>query len=52
MGLFAAGGGALAGVVVAEWGYGVLNAASGLLALVVLGAAAVARGGSSEAQEA
>jgi MFS family permease len=43
MGLFAAGGGALAGVVVAEWGYAVLNVCAGLLALVVLGAAVVAR---------
>ncbi|HET7328683.1 MAG TPA: MFS transporter [Nocardioidaceae bacterium] len=43
MGLFAAGGGALAGVVVAEWGYGVLNAAAGVLALVVLAAAVLAR---------
>jgi MFS family permease len=42
-GLFAAGSGALAGVVVAEWGYGVLNAGAGVLALVVLGAAVVAR---------
>ena len=44
MWLFAAGGGALAGVVVAEWGYGVLNGAAGVLALAVLAAAAAARG--------
>jgi MFS family permease len=43
MGLFAAGGGALAGVVVETLGYAVLNLGSGLLALVVLAAAAVAR---------
>jgi len=43
MGLFAAGGGALAGVVVAEWGYGVLNVCAGVLALLVLGCAFVAR---------
>lgn len=43
MGLFAAAGGALAGVVVAVWGYGVLNLASGVLALVVLAAAAACR---------
>lgn len=43
MGLFAATAGAAAGVVVATWGYGVLSIASGVLALVVLGAAAVAR---------
>jgi MFS family permease len=42
-GLAAAGGGALAGVVVARWGYAVLNAGAGVLALVVLGAAVVAR---------
>jgi MFS family permease len=42
-GLFAAGAGALAGVVVAEWGYAVLNLGAGVLALVVLGAAVVAR---------
>ncbi|MGH3949942.1 MAG: MFS transporter, partial [Pseudonocardiaceae bacterium] len=45
MGVFAAGGGALAGVVVAGWGYGVLNVAAGALALTVLGAAVVARRG-------
>jgi MFS family permease len=43
MGLFAAGGGALAGVVVEVWGYALLNVGSGVLALVVLAAAAVAR---------
>ncbi|MGH3519146.1 MAG: MFS transporter [Haloechinothrix sp.] len=43
MGLFAACAGALAGVVVAWWGYSVLNVAAGVLALLVLGAAAVAR---------
>jgi MFS family permease len=43
MGLFAATGGALAGVVVEEWGYAVLNVGSGILGLVVLGAAVVAR---------
>lgn len=48
-GLCAAGGGALAGVVVAQWGYAALNAAAGVLALVVLGAAAVARDRSAAA---
>ncbi len=43
MGLFGAGGGALAGVVVAQWGYAALNVAAGVLAAVVMGAAAVAR---------
>lgn len=43
MGVFAAAAGAAAGVVVAMWGYGVLSIASGVLALVVLGSAAVAR---------
>ena len=43
MGLFAAGGGALAGVVVEMWGYALLNIGSGVLALVVLAAAVVAR---------
>lgn len=43
MGLFAAGGGALAGVVVETWGYALLNIGSGVLALVVLAAAVVAR---------
>ncbi|MDQ4007349.1 MAG: MFS transporter [Actinomycetota bacterium] len=43
MGLFAAGGGALAGVVVATLGYGALNLGSGVLAVVVLAAAVVAR---------
>lgn len=43
MGLFAAAGGAVAGVVVAVWGYPILNIGAGVLALVVLGAAAVAR---------
>lgn len=43
MGLFAASGGALAGVVVAQWGYSVLNACAAGLAVVVLGAAGVAR---------
>jgi MFS family permease len=43
MGLFAAAGGAAAGVVVATGGYGVLNLASGVLAVVVLVAAVVAR---------
>lgn len=42
-GLFAAGAGVLAGVVVAQWGYPVLNVGAGVLALVVLGAAVVAR---------
>jgi MFS family permease len=44
MGIFAAAGGALAGVVVAEWGYGFLNVAAGALSLLILGAAVVARG--------
>ena len=43
MGLFAAAGGALAGLVVATWGYAALNLAAGVLALLVLGAAVVAR---------
>jgi len=43
MGLFAAGGGALAGAVVEMWGYALLNAGAGVLALVVLAAAVVAR---------
>lgn len=43
MGLFAAAAGAAGGAVVAIWGYTVLNIAAGVLALVVLGAAAVAR---------
>jgi MFS family permease len=43
MGLFAAGAGALAGVIVGQWGYAVLNLAAGLLALSVLGAAVVGR---------
>ena len=43
MGLFAAGGGALAGAVVEMWGYALLNIGSGVLALVVLAAAVVAR---------
>jgi MFS family permease len=43
MGLCAAGGGALAGVMVAQWGDVALNATAGLLALVVLSAAMVAR---------
>jgi MFS family permease len=42
MGLFAAAGGALAGVIVAQWGYATLNLAAGILALLVLGAAVVA----------
>ena len=45
MGLFAAGGGALAGVVVATLGYGALNLGSGVLAVAVLAAAVVARDG-------
>ena len=43
MGLFAAVAGAAGGGVVAFWGYGVLNIGAGVLALVVLGAAFVAR---------
>jgi MFS family permease len=43
MGLVAAAGGALAGVIVGKWGYGTLNVSAGILALAVLGAAAVAR---------
>jgi MFS family permease len=43
MGLFAATGGALAGVVVATWGYAVLNLAAGVLVVAVLAAAVVAR---------
>jgi MFS family permease len=43
MGLFAAAGGALAGLVVATWGYAALNLAAGVLALPVLAAALVAR---------
>ena len=44
MGLSAAAGGALAGVVVDVWGYDLLNIGAGVLAVVVLGAALVARG--------
>jgi hypothetical protein len=51
MGLFAAGGGALAGVVVEVWGYAVLNLGAGALALVVLAAAVVARRPSPEHAE-
>lgn len=43
MGLFAACAGALAGVIVGQWGYAVLNVAAGVLALSVLGAAIVGR---------
>jgi MFS family permease len=43
MGLFAAGAGALAGVIVGRWGYAVLNVAAGVLAVSVLGAAVVGR---------
>lgn len=43
MGVFAAVAGAAGGAVVAFWGYAVLNIAAGVLALVVLGAAVVAR---------
>lgn len=43
MGLFAACAGALAGVIVGQWGYAVLNVAAGVLALSVLGAAVVGR---------
>jgi MFS family permease len=43
MGLFAASSGAAAGVVVAQWGYSALNACAAGLAVVVLGAAVVAR---------
>jgi MFS family permease len=50
MGLAAAAGGALAGVVVDVWGYDLLNVAAGLLAVVVLAAAVVARGSSGEGQ--
>jgi hypothetical protein len=39
MGVSAAGAGALSGVVVGTWGYGTLNAAAGVLALVVLAVA-------------
>lgn len=42
MGLAAAGGGALAGVVVAVWGYAELSVGAGVVALGVLGAAVVA----------
>lgn len=48
MGLFAAAGGALAGVVIARWGYGALNAGAGVLALAIFGAALVARGSRGE----
>jgi MFS family permease len=44
MGLAAAGGGAVAGVVVDVWGYDALNAGAGVLALVVLAAAWAGRG--------
>jgi MFS family permease len=50
MGLAAAAGGALAGVVVDVWGYDLLNVAAGLLAVVVLAAAVVARGSSGDGQ--
>lgn len=43
MGLFAAAGGALAGLVVATWGYGALNVAAGALCLLVFAAALSAR---------
>ncbi len=39
MGVFAAGAGALAGVIVANWGYAMLNGSAAVLALSVLGAA-------------
>lgn len=48
MGLAAAAGGALAGVVVDVWGYDLLNVAAGMLTVVVLAAAVVARGSSGE----
>ena len=51
-GLFAAGAGLLAGVVVAQWGYGTLNAGAGVLALVVLGAAALERRATDGGQDA
>jgi predicted MFS family arabinose efflux permease len=46
MGMAAAGGGALAGVVVGEWGYGTLNAGAGVVALAVPAAAFVVGFGS------
>lgn len=49
MGVFAAVAGAAGGAVVAFWGFAVLNIAAGVLALVVLGAAVVARVPRSEA---
>jgi hypothetical protein len=36
MGISAAAAGALSGVVVGIWGYGTLNAAAGVIALVVV----------------
>jgi hypothetical protein len=39
MGISAAAAGAASGLVVGAWGYGTLNAAAGLLALVVLAVA-------------
>jgi MFS family permease len=48
MGLFAAAGGAVAGVVVAGWGYGALNIGAGVLSALVLAAAFVARGHRTE----
>ncbi|HEV8055486.1 MAG TPA: MFS transporter [Nocardioidaceae bacterium] len=45
MGLFAAAGGAAAGAVVEVWGYGVLNALAGVLAVGVAAAALVAHAG-------
>jgi MFS family permease len=43
MGLAAAGGGAIAGVVVDVWGYDALNTAAGTLTVLVLGSAWLAR---------
>jgi MFS family permease len=43
MGLAGAAGGALAGVVVGGWGYGVLNTLAAVLVLVVMGAAVASR---------
>ena len=44
MGLAAAAGGAVSGVVVDVWGYDALNAGAGVLVIVVLAAAWAGRG--------
>ncbi|MBA3308960.1 MAG: MFS transporter [Nocardioidaceae bacterium] len=51
MGLSAAAGGALAGVVVGVWGFGTLNAAAAVLSVLVLVAAAVARADASDTSD-